>query len=786
MNKAQQLISMLLLFCSLHAGAQQVLHPLTGKLREEATGHPLPAAAVHVLSASDNKTIQSTITNSEGSFRLEVPAGRYHIRIAYISFKTCLIENKDVTGNTDLGIIRMKDDHTVLKSVDIVGDKSTMELQLDKKVFNVGKDILSKGGTANDILNNVPSVNVDAAGGVSLRGNSNVRILINGKPSMLSNNNGLEQLPASSIEKVEVITNPSARYEAQGGAGIINIVLKKNSLNGLNGSIQAGVGTPANYVGNLNLSYKTEKVNFFSNIGYQYRDRYGSDDLYQSTLRNGNRTVLRQRNEQGRNDNAYNIYLGGDYYINAKNTLTGSFYHNLLQNKDTTSFRYDYFNGSEVKDSAIRRFEHYREPQNYNQLELNYVRTFNRKDQKLTLNLQYDFWNDDENQDISQQTIFPASGQKSRLVTRDIESSNDIYLQSDFVTTFSESARLELGLKANLRAIRSEYWAKADEILLPAYDNKLAYNEHIYGAYAQYGNKIKRFSYLLGLRAEWSDIGISDRTGSFKADKNYIDFFPTVHLTYKAWEQSDIQLSYSRRINRPQFWQLNTFGGLSDTRNLTVGNPDLNPMYTNSFELIFLTKKGKFSLNPSLYYQRTTDYFQYILKQTSDGYFMRTPVNLDYENRFGLELVGTYNPYSWWRLSLDFNYYRFQQQGTFERQLYTGDDDTWFTRLNSKMRFFKNLSLDWSFYYRAKNQDVQSLNKALYRVNVAVSKDFFGDKISVTFGINNVFNSLVEKYITAADTYYLESSFRGVGRQTNLTAVYRFNRKKDQQDRLPD
>ncbi len=459
MTQVQKIILTLLFFGVPDAGAQQLFR-VSGKVSEESSGQDLPAAVVNLQSVAGNKTIQSTVTNSEGRFQLEAPAGWYHIRIAFLSFQPYLIENKEIGSDTDLGIIRMKEDTKVLKSVEIVSEKSTVELNLDKKVFNVGKDILSNGGTANDILNNVPSVNVDASGTVSLRGNSNVRVLINGKPSMLSNNNGLEQIQAATIEKVEVITNPSARYEAQGGAGVINIVLKKNSLKGLNGSLQAGIGNPANYVGNLNLSYKTEKVNFFSNTGYQYRNRYGEDNLYQRTTRNGNSSVLRQHNEEGRNDEQYNVYLGGDYYINAKNTLTGSFYHSLNLNKDTTSYRYDYFNGLDAKDSAINRFERYREPQNYNQLELNYVRTFDKKDQKLTLNLQYDFWNDDENQDITQNRTYPVADPASRLITRDIESSNDIYLQGDFVTSFSENSRLEMGLKANLRAIRSEYWAR--------------------------------------------------------------------------------------------------------------------------------------------------------------------------------------------------------------------------------------------------------------------------------------------------------------------------------------
>lgn len=784
MNQIKQLCFLLLLLSALKSFAQTEVK-LTGKVIDEKTLKPLENAGIKLLSVADQKIIKSTVTDSKGEFTLLTQPGRFHIKIEFVAYRTQLFENREISQSFKFGDIIMKEDVQLLKSVDVTAEKTTVELSLDKKVFNVGKDLISKGGSANDILNNVPSVNVDANGAISLRGNGSVQVLINGKPSMLTNNNGLEQIPASNIEKVEVITNPSSRYEAQGGGGIINIVLKKNTLSGFNGSVQLGVGDPANYNGNLNLSYKTEKINLFSNIGYRYRNLYGSEQRYQSVLNNGIQTILRQNNEQGRNDDLYNVYLGMDYYINSKNTLTGSFYHDLLVNKDTTNYRYNYYNKNNALDSTINRFENYREPQKYNQLELNYAKTFDNKDQKWNTSLQYVFWNDDENQDITQQKTFPALSNTNRLTSRDIESSDAIFIQSDFVGTFSGDSKFEAGIRANIRSIRSDYWAKADEVLLPAYDNKLKYNENIYGAYFQYENKFKKFNYLLGLRAELSDIGISDRQGSFQASKDYIDLFPTANITYKLQKSTDLRLSYSRRINRPQFWQLNPFSGLSDTRNLTVGNPDLNPMYTNSFELGILQRWGKLTFNPSLYYKHATNYFEFILKQSVNG-FVNTPVNLDYEDRYGLEISTTYNPLSWWRLSWDFNYYAFKQQGTFENKEYGSEDHTWFTRINSRMKFPKSFSIEYSFNYRAKNTDIQSVNKAQYRANIALSKDLFKDKVSVTFAVNNIFDSFIDKQITTTDTYYLESNFKGIGRLTTATLVYRFNRKKDEKDRLPD
>ncbi|RYY70140.1 MAG: TonB-dependent receptor [Chitinophagaceae bacterium] len=267
--------------------------------------------------------------------------------------------------------------------------------------------------------------------------------------------------------------------------------------------------------------------------------------------------------------------------------------------------------------------------------------------------------------------------------------------------------------------------------------------------------------------------------------KNYINFFPTLHLQYSLQQSLEVQLSYSRRINRPRFWQLNSFAGLSDTRFLTVGNPDLDPMYTNAMELGILKKAGKLTINPSVYYQYSTDYFDYVLQQTADGNFVRTPVNLDKENRYGLELNTIYNPYKFWRLSLDFNYYGYQQKGKYKTQNFCVKDKTWFVTLRSGLKFPKIVSIDMSFNYRAANKNIQAETKAQYRANAAVSKDLLNDKMSVTLAINNIFNSNETRQITETPDYFIDGTYKRLRTQYTATIVYRFNRNKNQADRLP-
>lgn len=782
-----KIIFLVLMFCTLQPMIAQDIKKvqLKGRILSEQTRLPLENATITITSVSDTKNGASVTSDINGEFEIQTEAGIYAIRIDLTSFKSVLLDNRQINQDFNLGDLFLEDDFQLLKAVNIAGEKTGTSLNLDTRTFYVGKDIMSKGGNANDILSNVPSVSVDNNGTVSLRGNAGVRVVINGKPSVMSMNNGLEQIPASQIEKVEVITNPSAKYESQGAAGIINIVLKKNTLYGLNGSVQAGAGDPANYNGNINLSYKKEKFNLFTNVGVRFRKLDIKEDKVQTTFNNGEKNTLLQSNTTDRRDRNYNFYIGGDYYFNTRNTLTGSFYHSTLILNNHIEYNYDYYNADHTIDTSIYRFEHYKEPKKYNQLELNYVKTSEEKDKSWTTSLQYDFWNDDENQNITQRTVFPNESPDDNLITRNIESSNDIFIQSDYVKT-KDNSKLETGVRGNFRAIRSDYLAQSNGLPLPEYNNKLNYDENLIGAYLQWGDKINKWSYLLGIRAEMSLIGISDRVGTFTQDKHYTDFFPTLHLGYKLQESIDLQLSYSRRINRPEFWQLNPFGGLSDLRNLTIGNPDLDPTYTHSIEFSLLKKVNKFTITPAIYYKHTTNYFQYVLKQTQDGNFLRTPINLDYEERYGLEVSGTYKPLNWWNLTFNFNYYGFNQKGNFEGKEYKSQNKMWNTQINSRMKLPENLTIESMFSYRGKYHDIQSLNKPVYRLNIAVSKDILKEKMTIAVAFNNILNSLIERQELHTNDYQLQSTNYGVGRMINLTIAYRFNRKKGEKDRLPD
>jgi outer membrane receptor protein involved in Fe transport len=752
-----------------------------GSVLEKTSQKPIELASIAFLDAETNAIIQETTSDVKGNFETKIKPGNYHLHFNFLDYQSVILNKIQLSENKNLGKIFLEEKTVkVLDEVAVISEKSSIETRLDKKIFNVGKDLISKGGSANDILNNVPSVSVNALGAVSLRGNSSVRILINGKPSVMTQNNGLEQIPAETIERVEVITNPSAQYDAQGASGIINFILKKNKVNGFGSSITATAGVPNNNSLGVNMNYKKEKFNVFTDIRYGRVSVEGNDKLFRTNFENDAVTgFIDQRTERNRNFNRFNLYLGSDYYVNQYNTLTLSYYYRNSTTKNDVNYQFDYLDADKNLTQSIRARENYKEPQISNQIELNYVKTFDKKGKKITANIQYDFWNDDENELITETTEMPAPTVKT-LKSRDIESSKDVVFQSDISFPLTEKSKFDVGIKGEIRRINSDYVVLDNAVQIDSLTNLLHYDERIFGVYSQYSNGFKKFQYQLGLRAEHFNTGSSDLKDEFKTDKNYTKLFPTVHLTYEFKNNFNLQLSYSRRIDRPSFYQLNPFGGIADRRNIRIGNPDLNPMYIDSYELGTLYKWEKFTLNPSVYHQHTVNLFDITVTRNADDYLIEKPVNLGTENRYGFEMNATYTPYKWWFLSSDFNFYKFDQKG-----LFTVSDHSWTSKLNSRIKF-KSWTVQNNFNIIGARKSGQIASQEQLWADMAVAKEFWKEKASVTFKVDNIFDSRISKDFIRGNDYTIDTERRFTGTRASVTFTYKFNRKKNDRDRLPE
>jgi outer membrane receptor protein involved in Fe transport len=754
---------------------------ITGKIIEKKTNIPLEFATVTVQNLKDKKVITGAITDNKGVFEVQIIPGIYTIKAEFIGLKSFAIDTIHLQTSQSLATLYLEEDAKLLEAVEVKADKTSIEYKLDKKIFNVGSDIITKGGSATDILNNVPSVSVNSNGAVSLRGNSGVRILINGKPSVLTTNNGLEQIPSETIEKIEVITNPSSKYDSEGTAGIINIILKKNKVSGFSNSIQVTTGVPSNHAFGYNVSYKTSKINLFSDLRYRYIDFIGKESsLRTNYVANIPDSYLASTVNRNRNNKTFTIYFGGDYYFNDKNTLTLSYYHRNNISRNKVDYTFDFFNKNYNLQRLITASENYKEPQKSNQIELNYIKNFSKEGKKFTVNLQYDFWNDDEQESIIEQEKSPIELPIRSLKSRDIESSKDFLFQTDYALPLTKKSIIEFGAKTEIRQINSEYEVFDSSVLIDSLNNLLRYNEQILGAYIQYGSSIKKFQYQLGVRVENSVTGSSDELNQFNIQKKYTNFFPTTHFTYRINDAFNIQLSYSKRISRPGFWQLNPFGGIADRRNMRIGNPDLNPMFTNSYELGTLIRWKKFTINPSMYHQFSENIFNDIRIPNASGFLIEKAINSGTESRIGTEISISYSPLKWLTLSGEANYYSFEQKGVF-----TVSDNAFTSRLNSRVKF-STWNFQTNINYIGAKYSGQVNSDSQYWFDFGMGKDIWKEKASITFKIDNVFDSRILKGVVIGNEYDLNYNLRNVGPRIYATFTYRINRKKSEKDRLPD
>jgi len=729
------------------------------------------------------KLIVAVITDEKGNFKLEnVPLGKFNIHFSLMGYQT-IIKPMQIEIAQHLGTILMQPDAKLLNEISVTGEKSSISLKLDKKIFETGKDVLSQTGSATDLLNSVPSVSVNPTGGVSLRGNSNVLILINGRRSGVVEGNALEQIPADQIERVEIITNPSSRYDAAGSAGIINIILKKNKKIGINGQLRLVGGIPNETRIMPSLNFKSNKVNLFSTFGLRLSDYVGLYQTKQTVNNEGISTFLNQQQDEDRHDDARMLYVGGDYAINEDNTITAAFLKNATNDHDKTVLNYNYTTAKNLDSSLVRNGESW-EKRNYNQVEFNYTKTFKKPGQKYTIDMQYDFWNSDKEWILNTKKLIPTLINAPGMRTSSIGASKDLMLQTDFVKPLDSVSTIELGLKMENRKVTSDFLAEQQQNsnwqVFEDIDNQLNYNELIGSGYVQYAGKKDLFSYQLGLRAEVTKIKIEDEIGEYASEKNYTKLFPTLNLSYQLSQSATFQGSYSKRINRPSLFMLYPFNELTDLNSRFLGNPDLNPSFADVIELAYLKNWRLFTLNPSIYYQNNKQIILNYTFRDANGIFITSPVNISKETRRGFELSTLYNPLKWLQLNLELNAFNFEQTGTYQNQNFDFSGSTLTARLGSQLKLPKKLSLQLRYNFTGAQRNAQTHTNAIHNIDVGASKNLLKDKATLLFDVTNLFNLRTFTSTTTGVNYNFMQINSPNAARYRLTFVYRLNLKENQ------
>lgn len=782
---------------------------VTGKVIEKSSNQPLEYASIFAQNTQNPSLVSGGMTDAKGEFGFEVPPGSYYIKIEFLGFKTIEFKDKAINSNTNLGVIAVSEDAKQLDEIVIVAEKSTVEIKLDKKVYNVGKDMIVKGGTASDVLDNVPSVSVDVDGNVSLRGNESVRILIDGKPSGMIGVNvaqALKQLPADAVEKVEVITNPSSRYDAEGGGGIVNIILKKGKNQGINGSVTGTLGNPQNYGLTGNFNFRGENFNFFTNLGYnnsvspgnflrnsEYTTPNPGSPKYIDEIRNND------RERKGKNSN-----FGLEWFLTESLTWTNSigFSKNDGGNPENVNY-YNYDENHSLINIRNRFNNQTNESDNVN-FASNVTKKFTKEGHKLTADFSVSGNHDNDLSLISESTlgstILPVitgttNNQKQRRTLA----------QTDYILPIGKG-QFEAGYRGDFSNLLTDYSVEENidpntntGTINPNLTNKLEYIEKINAIYSQYGAKSGKFSYLAGLRFEDSNIDINLLTTNDFNNKKYNNFFPSVFLTYELGQKSTISLNYSKRINRPRGRLINPFSNYSSNIAYFKGNPDINPSLTNALDLGYMKQWNKLTLTTSAYLNQTENSFQFIQRETGDfvdgiPVIETTPINLATEYRAGFEFTLNYNPFKWWKLNGNFNFFRNETQGNYTYINYLDEviiqnfDNvafTWFTRISSKITL--PYAIDWqtNATYNAPQTNAQGTSLGVLSANLAFSKDILKDKATIALNVNDLFNSRKRIFDSNLPSAMTHTEMQGRERQINLSFTYRFNKKKTDKERQP-
>ncbi|SHG28163.1 TonB-dependent receptor domain-containing protein [Chryseobacterium vrystaatense] len=757
---------------------------ITGIIHEKPA---VPVSYVTVtLKESGDKAIAAGISDSKGIFRLEsIPAGNYTISYSLAGFQTI---SRPVELKSDevinMGTVILESDTKLLQEVSVTGQRSSVSLKLDKKVFEVGKDVLSQSGAVTDLLNIVPSVSVSPAGAISLRGNTNVLVLIDGRRTGLTQGNALEQVPADQVERVEVITNPSSRFDAAGSAGIINIILKKNKRAGFSGQLRLVGGIPNETRISPSLNYKSDKLNLFATYGIRLSDYVGLYTMKQSSRLSDTPVYLNQRQDENRHDDAKLLYFGADYKINDHNTITTAFMRNSTHDHDKTELNYLYSNKNGVIDSSLSRNGESWERRSYNQLELNYTKTFIKAGKKLTVDMQYDFWDSDKNWNLTTGRIFPNAATLPMIRTNSMGKSKDFMIKTDMTQPLDSTSTLEFGLKMEDRRVNSDFIAEQQNSagweIIEQIDNHLLYKELIGSAYIQFSGKTGALSYQGGLRGELTHIGIEDRSGSYTNEKNYNRLFPTLNISYRFNERATLQGSYSKRINRPRLGMIYPFNELTDLTSRYVGNPNLNPSYANVFEFAFLKNWKNITFNPSFYYQHNTGVMEDYTFRNTDGLFITMPVNINKETRQGFELSVLYNPMKWLQVNTELNAFHYEEQGSYQNQSFDYSGNTFTARVSTQVKLKNKLAFQTLYNFRGANATAQTRADALHSIDIGCSKTFLKDRATLMFDVGNLFGLRKLKGRTIGSDYEISQTSIPNAARYRLTLVYRFNQKDNQ------
>ncbi len=765
-------------------GQMPAIGKVMGTVVDSETGKPISYAVVSVIKIKDKSVTGGGYTDDKGYFQLEnLPLGLVKLKVTFIGYLETQTDSFLLLPKNPEKFfekINLRPNSKQLKTVEVAADKSMLSGGIDKKIYNVEKDLSNTGGSAVDVLQNVPSVTVDQDKNISLRG-ANVNILIDGKPSNMTAAGALDQLPAGSIDRIEVITNPSAKYDPDGVGGIINIILKKNDKPGFNGSVNATVGNGDKYNGGINLNARGKKLNIAASYNYMNQrffnlgssiTKYSQDTLYFMDQTSNGYSV--NESHMGR--------IALDWNINKFNNLSAAFTPSWRQNTNPNLIKYFWYDSvGDTLDYFTRDNTTVNRSINYD-ASVNYARTFRKPGIDYTADFYISYSAPTDSLDAFQSYYDAANQPWMSQLTQNTSKNLILTGQTDYSMRLGESYKIETGLKTIARKMDYNFYSKR------AYENNtnytpdvnlnngFTYSDQVYSAYGTFTGSYKKLGYSAGLRAEQTFYTVDQKTLNQKFNRNYFSLFPSAFLKYKMNEGAEFGFSYSRRINRPRGWDLNPFPDYSDPYFLFVGNPYLNPEYVNSFDVSAQVITKKITIAPSVYYRYTTGVFTRFRSVDSLGVSRITSFNLNTSHSGGIDLTLRYDATKWWRINLNGGaFYTRLNANNLQQGLSAG---RWGGMGRAMMSFkpLKGLDVQLSYSLGVPWVFTQGYIRPFQNMDISVKYDFWKDRLSVVARLSDVFDQRQFGYVTEGIGFNQDGLRKRETRWVNLSITWKFGK----------
>jgi len=780
-----------LLLCSLIFSAPVKTGTIKGVIIDQSTGAPLTGATILLLRDENEEYINGTSTDKNGSFEFQsLQLSNYTVRVRFVGYQTKVLKSITLTEERtefDVRKIQLEPIPVEMEEVSVTGEKPTVRFETGKQIIDVDKNILSSSGSAVDVLKMSPTVEVDAQGNVSLRGEANVKILIDGKPSSVAgdnNNNVLQQIPSSAIENIEIITNPSAKYEAEGITGIININLKKKSEQGVNGMMTVSGGTGDRYNSSLNFNYNPGIFNLFANYDFMSVINKVTNQVTRTTQSSGSSSHYIQEGMIYEKFKMNNVKAGFDLIPSPEYFFT--LYTNYRYNSPDIGWNMDFNNyqNSAVNSSYSRTLQA-TQPFESMDVVFNSKRQFEQKGHELTMDLYYSRF---EMNAHALYGFIPVTGSNTISQFPDGSRENNMNnlintytAQTDYIRPFEKGDKFEAGIKGIIRNYNSDFLTLTNAIIPgqwivePNSQDRFRHTENIYSAYAMYSGIFDAFNYQAGIRSEYTGAETELVGGKITNEQNYTDVFPSLAAGYKFNETDQIQLTYGRRINRPSVWMLNPWKNNIDPLNARYGSITLTPEYTNALELTITKFLGKQSITPVLFYRYTADVITQYTFLGNDGVINTTFVNGAKSRNFGIDLTYQAPVFQWWTLGATLSYYKQILTSELPGLNIDRNDYLWNGRINSNFILMEDLSMQVFALYRPAMVFPQGKRNEFYFMDMALKYDFLDKKASVTLRVSDILKSMRFTSTTSGAGYSMENKFEPNQQQISLGFSYRLN-----------